>query len=43
MVTIKVTDNKKLITATIQQLEPALAEIFEAFRQIILNTDAVIG
>jgi len=43
MATAKITDSKKLVTAFIQKLEPTLAEIVEALRQIILATDPEIG
>lgn len=43
MAPTKITDSKKLVTAFIQKLEPTLAEIVEALRQIILATDTEIG
>ena len=38
----KLTDQEQ-VTAHIQKLEPALAEVVEAIRQIILSTDPEIG
>ena len=39
----KNTDNKALVTAHIQKLEPIIGETIELIRQIILSTDAEIG
>ncbi len=39
---VKLSDSEQ-VTAHIQQLEPALANIIETIRQIILNTDKQIG
>jgi len=43
MANVKFTDNKQLVTAYIQKLDPTLAEVVEALRQIILDTDREIG
>jgi hypothetical protein len=43
MATTKLADSENLVTAYIQKLEPALAEIIETLRQIILSTDTAIG
>ncbi len=39
----KLKDNKALVTAYIQNLEPTFGEIVETIRQIILSTDKEIG
>ena len=43
MANVKFTDNKQLVTEYIQKLDPALAGVVEALRQIILGTDEEIG
>ena len=43
MATAKITDNTSLVNEFIQQLEPALAEVVAAIRQIILGTDKAIA
>jgi hypothetical protein len=43
MATQKITDNTSLVNEFIQQLDPALAEVVEAIRQIILSTDMAIA
>jgi hypothetical protein len=43
MATAKITDNTGLVNEFIQQLNPALAEVVEAIRQIILGADKAIG
>lgn len=39
----KLKDNKALVTAYIQNLEPTFGEIVQTIRQIILSTDKEIG
>ena len=43
MANVKFTHNQQLVTRYIQKLDPALAKVVEAIRQIILGTDKEIG